>query len=554
MKFIEKFKTLAGRRDNKGMRCLLQELANDGSVFSTRLEGFGSLSESQSLYFYFSDGEVAFMLVDADGSEGELADEEEFNGEAPLWFTERSHRVSPFAQLKALTLGFMETMRALGHGGIDDYLCILVSNTRIINYDDYISIFADSNGVVFHKVKDIDAKITCAPNNTKGQDMLDDFRSCCSLSESIHSLFAPFKHFLGESSNKSIDKTGRKTETVNAYDYIEKKDLDEFFALEDSDFKITEEAINPATGEKLTIKKDAELPPVTILQPLVNPGDLLNEMVGLKQLKTNISEMIAYARYSKKVKEAFPDYAHQSVSLHTIIIGNPGTGKTTICRIYGGLLHSAGVLSRGHTVVASRSSFIGQNFGTEELRMRQCIKLAQGGCLFIDEAGQLFSNPHPHDPGRGVIQLMLQLLAEEENRDIAVVLALYANDRSLERLYDLNPGIKSRFVNVLSFPDYSWSELIEIAHKKIKEQGLSFTPKAWHKFCDVLKRIYDGKGKNYGNAREVVNLIQKCVIKHAVRCERQNIIGESLLRITVHDIPEPQQTVIIQRPGFKYGD
>jgi len=104
---------------------------------------------------------------------------------------------------------------------------------------------------------------------------------------------------------------------------------------------------------------------------------------------------------------------------------------------------------------------------------------------------------------------------------------------------------------VLSFPDYSCSELLKIAQKKIKSQGLSFTPKAWHRFCDILKTIYDSKDKNYGNAREVVNLLQRCVIKHAVRCEKCNITGDELLRITVRDIPDLQPTVIHNRIGFK---
>jgi len=436
MKFIGRFKTLAGRQDNKGMRSLLKELADDTNTFSIQLKGFGSCFESQQLYYYYSDGEVAFMLVDTDGNEAELADEEKFNDEEPLWFSECSHRVSPFAQLKALMDGFMEVMQALGHNEIDDYLCILVSNTYIINYDDYSEVFANLKGAVFHRVFDVDADIHCASSNAKGQELLNDFRDCCSLSDKLQSLFSPFKHYINKSSSKSESEGSacNESESFSVSDYVKEKELNDFFALEDPDFKSTEEAVNAETGEKLVIKKDAELPPVNILEPLVDPQGFLDEMVGLDQLKTNILDIVAYARYTKRVKEAYPDYLRQYVNLHTIITGNPGTGKTTMCRIYGGLLHKAGVLSRGHTVVASRSSFIGQNFGIEELRMRQCLKLAQGGCLFIDEAGQLFNSPHPHDPGKGVIQLMLQLLAEEENRDIAVVLALYANDKSLERL------------------------------------------------------------------------------------------------------------------------
>lgn len=560
MKFIETMKTLAKRQDIFGLYSLLEELAADSETFASDISGVEicvtgteKLTETPGLYFYYSGGEVAFILSDASRGGTELADEEGFNGEPPLWFSERSHRVSPFAQLKALMSGFLETLHTIDEDiTIENSLCVLLTHTNIINYDDYVNIFDDLGGAVFHNVKNMYAMMPLTNNNSKGRDMLDLFLNSCSVHLKLHDIFGSFTYYAKTSANKPECSTLSTNvgKPIDINNYFDEKEFDDFIASEDADFKNTEDIVNVQTGEKLTIRKDTDLPPVNILEPMVNPQDFLDGMVGLDQLKTNISEIISYARYSQKVKDLFPGYYQQPVNLHTIIIGNPGTGKTTMCRIYGGLLHQAGVLSRGHTVVASRGSFIGQQFGTEELRMRQCLKLAQGGCLFIDEAALLFTNAHPHDPGKNVIQLMLQLLAEENNRDIAVVLALYANDRSLERLYDLNGGIKSRFVNVLSFPDYSLSELLAIARRKAKAQGLSFTAKAWQRFCSVIKEDYDNKDKNYGNAREVVNQLQRCVIKHAVRCEKHNITGDELLRITVHDIPDTKQIVLNRRIGF----
>lgn len=496
------------------------------------------------------------MLVDTDGCLDELADEEKFNDELPLWFSESSHRVSPFTQVRVLASGFMEVMNALGESEVNDCLCVLVTNINIINYDDYAEVFENLNGAVFHNFKDLHSYIPvvpCSPDDIKGQTLFNQFLDYSLSEEKLQSLFAPFKAYVGNSQNENMSDstTSAPAPTFNLSNYFSEKELDDFFSLEDPDFRSTEEVVNANTGEKITVKKDTELPPVNIYQPLIDPQHFLDEMVGLDELKNTISEIIAYARYSQRVKAAFPNCSLQPLNLHTIITGNPGTGKTTMCRIYGGLLHQAGVLSRGHTVVASRGSFVGERFGTEELRVRQCLKLAQGGCLFIDEAAQLFTNPHPHDPGKGVIQLMLQLLADEGNRDIAVVLALYDNDKSINRLYALNPGIKSRFVNLLSFPDYSLSELFEIARRKTKSQGLSFTPKAWQRFSDILKNIYDNRGKDYANAREVVNLLQQCVVKHAVRCERQNITGDNLLRLTIRDIPDFMPVITQKSIGFR---
>lgn len=554
MKFIGTVKRLARTQDIQGFHALLGDLSEDPGTFISVVKGFGSCLENQDICFCYSEGEVAFILMDADGVDVELADEEKFNDEVPLWFSESSHRVSPFARLKALMTGFLEMTRVNDGNVIVDSLCIIETQTNLINFDDYVEVYDNLGGSVFHSVKGFLTSLPSSDSNLEGRCLFRHFLDCCSMEHRLHDLFEPFRRYDGQQSpvksGNAAAETSVEERPFDINNYFEERELDEFFALEDPDFKTTEEVVNAQTGEKMVVNKEADMPPVNILEPLVDPQGFLDEMVGLDQLKNNISEIVSYARYMRKVREKFPDYSHQPVNLHTIITGNPGTGKTTMCRIYGGLLHKAGVLSRGHTVVASRGSFIGQQFGTEELRMRQCLKLAQGGCLFIDEAGQLFSHPHPHDPGKGVIQLMLQLLAEEGNRDIAVVLALYANDRSLERLYDLNPGIKSRFVNVLSFPDYSLHELMCIARRKIKAQGLSFTPKAWQRFCAILKNTFDNKDKNYGNAREVVNLLQRCVVRHAVRCEKHNITGDELLRINVYDIPDPQTVLVNRRVGF----
>lgn len=567
MKFIQQFRKLSHRQDREGLYAFLEQLANDNDTFSTKVDGFGSCLESQEIYFYYSQGEVAFMLVDKDGTEAELADEEKFNDDNPLWFSESSHRISPFARLKAITDAFMSVTPQICDAEITDSVSILVSNTYVINFEDYVEVYDGLDGLIIHNIRDINRPIATAANNEHGQRIFGKFMEIYSLGKQINGYFDPYRleqkkkpaysNFEKEEpaySNFEREEPehsdGLTITSATRQEYFTEKELDDFFSLEDPDFKRTEEAVNVQTGETMTVRREEDMPAVTILESLGDPHEFLSNMVGLDDMKTAMSEVVAYAKYTNRVKEAFPEHPSLDLNLHTIITGNPGTGKTTMCRIYGSLLHKAGVLSKGHTVVASRSSFIGQQFGVEEKRMRQCLKLAQGGCLFIDEAGQLINPAHPHDPGRGVIQLMLQLLSEEENRDIAVVLALYANDKSLNRLYELNPGIKSRFLNVLTFPDYTWTELLQIAHRKMKMQGLSITPGGWQKFCKVLKYSYDNRDRNFGNAREVVNLLQRCVVRHAVRCETKNISGNDLLRLTAADVPEIQPLKAIQKLGF----
>ena len=159
------------------------------------------------------------------------------------------------------------------------------------------------------------------------------------------------------------------------------------------------------------------------------------------------------------MRELCPTVKQHKVSLHSLFLGRPGTGKTTICKIYGSLLRQAGALSKGHVIICDRSTFIGTLWGDEERSTRQVIDMAKGGVLMIDEA-YLLNSSNPHDPGKMVIPLLMNILADESQRDIAVVLCGYKGP--MQKLIDLNPGLQSRFPNKFEFPDFTIDELLEI--------------------------------------------------------------------------------------------
>lgn len=71
-----------------------------------------------------------------------------------------------------------------------------------------------------------------------------------------------------------------------------------------------------------------------------------------------------------------------AISLHSLFLGRPDTGKTTVCKIYGSLPRQTGALSKGHVVVCDCSTFVGIVWGIEERSTRQVIDMAKGG-VFI---------------------------------------------------------------------------------------------------------------------------------------------------------------------------
>lgn len=255
---------------------------------------------------------------------------------------------------------------------------------------------------------------------------------------------------------------------------------------------------------------------VEVLLPIRNPKEELNKLVGCKNIKQQISDMLVFTAYNRLMAMGTPGWKEHQVSLHAIFFGKPGTGKTTVCKIYGSLLKEAGALSKGHVVVCNRGTFLGTNWGDEEKAVRQVLEMAQGGVLMIDEA-YLLNSPHPNDPGKLVIQLLMEILANEYRRDIAIVLCGYKEP--MQQLLDLNAGLASRFPNRFEFADFTVDELMEITLRRMDEYKYHFTRAAKAKYKALLTEAYASRDANtWGNARFVANLLEHIYLAHAKRC------------------------------------
>ncbi|MBO7052173.1 MAG: AAA family ATPase, partial [Prevotella sp.] len=272
-----------------------------------------------------------------------------------------------------------------------------------------------------------------------------------------------------------------------------------------------------------------------VLPPLLHPQEEMGRLVGCDDIKQRIEQLTMMSRYNRMVKKANPRVKPHALSLHSIFFGRPGTGKTTVCKIMGGLLRRSGALSIGHVVVCSRKDFVGTHWGDEERVVRKAVKEARGGVLMIDEAYQLISD-NPNDPGRLVVPLLMDILSDESQRDIAIVLCGYKDE--MKRLIDLNPGLYSRFPNVFEFKDFTIDELLKITERRVREYGYEFTRAAWRKYRSIVEEAYQTRDANtWGNARFIANLLEKIYLNHAMRCVRK---GETdphrLLLITPADV------------------
>lgn len=317
---------------------------------------------------------------------------------------------------------------------------------------------------------------------------------------------------------------------------LEDEDVDDDIELDDDNDNNDDDDDNDPF-EDFTFPWQSEQPlSAQVLPCLENPERELEALVGLRSIKDHIQKLISLNEYNKKLRSLDPLCQTHTINLHGCFLGGVGTGKTTVARLMGALFAKAGMLSKGHVVVADRRTFIGRQFGCEEENVQKCVNAAKGGVLLIDEAYLLVGNHH-EDPGQMVIQMMLSLLADEKNRDIAVLLCGY--EKEMQRIFDLNPGIVSRFPNIIKFPNYTLPELLEIARRRIKQYSYTLTPRAWQRFADALSSKMKGNVRNWANAREVANLLEQVYVQHAQRCCAQNVPAAAMRRITAADIPSP---------------
>lgn len=278
----------------------------------------------------------------------------------------------------------------------------------------------------------------------------------------------------------------------------------------------------------------------------------LDRLTGLRPVKERLATYERVVRFNRmRADNGLPT---SPAPLHAMFLGSPGTGKTTVARMMGVMLHRAGLLSRGHVVARERATLLGQFYSSESEKTIEAIEEARGGILFIDEAYQLFQPADPKDPGKFVIETLLTALSDPDSRDWMLILAGYPDE--MRRMLDMNPGFKSRIPesNVYIFPDFTEPELMEIAENYLSRNSYTLADDARAALRDRLAEDCARRGKNFGNARHVMNLIQTEILPAmAVRVTSEGLTDtSSLTEIRLPDIPRviPLQSPCRHRIGF----
>lgn len=245
------------------------------------------------------------------------------------------------------------------------------------------------------------------------------------------------------------------------------------------------------------------------LEELLNE---LNALVGLDTVKEKVNDLIIYQKVQRLRKEN--NLNSSKNTLHLAFTGNPGTGKTTVARIVGHIYKQIGLLSKGHFIEVSRTDLIAGYQGQTALKVKKVIEKAKGGVLFIDEAYSITENDNSDSYGRECLTELTKAL-EDYRDDLVVIVAGYTEP--MDKFFESNPGLKSRFNTFIEFPDYSLEELGKILVSMCYNNDYVIDEKAHKVIHNFLEESISKKNENFANGRLVRNIYDNLVMNHARR-------------------------------------
>ena len=257
----------------------------------------------------------------------------------------------------------------------------------------------------------------------------------------------------------------------------------------------------------------------------------LNEMIGLGKIKKQINNLVSLLKFNKRANIDISKF-----NLHMVFTGNPGTGKTTVARIFSDILYNLGYTKKNKLVEVSAKDLIAEYVGQTAGKTYNVLKSAFGGVLFIDEAYSIVESGSNASFASDCMTTILKVL-EDQKDNLIVIFAGY--EKQMEKFIKFNPGLKSRIGYTIKFDDYTSQELIDIFKQLVEKNNLKITDEALKKVEGIIET--SKKVEDFGNARYINQIYQDILIEHSRNVE--NIENdENLMVITEDDIDAEKLT------------
>ncbi|GGY46432.1 hypothetical protein GCM10010363_28960 [Streptomyces omiyaensis] len=260
--------------------------------------------------------------------------------------------------------------------------------------------------------------------------------------------------------------------------------------------------------------------------------DELRAMIGLPAAKEQVEDLVNLIKQVNRRKEAGLPTA--TISHHLVFSGPPGTGKTTVARLYGRLLAELGVLPGGQLIETARADLVGRFVGHTAQLTKEAFDRARGGVLFIDEAYTLTPRGGTgNDFGQEAVDTLMKLM-EDHRDEVVVIVAGYADE--MQGFLDSNPGLASRFSRSVSFEHYTDEELVRIVGALSEKAGYLCPPETLSALGELFASV--PRDRTFGNGRFARQTMESMITRQAGRLSRLDIDDVAELSLLLpQDVP-----------------
>ncbi|MCV7410458.1 type VII secretion AAA-ATPase EccA [Mycobacterium florentinum] len=266
---------------------------------------------------------------------------------------------------------------------------------------------------------------------------------------------------------------------------------------------------------------------------------LLDNQVGLADVKRAVAELEDQIEVRALRLAAGLPVANQTN--HMLLVGPPGTGKTTTAEALGKIYAGLGIVRHPEIVEVKRADFCGEHIGASGPKTNELINRSLGRILFMDE---FYSLVERHQDGRpdmiGMEAVNQLLVALEVHRfDFCFIGAGY--EKEVDEFLTVNPGLAGRFNRKLRFESYTPDELVEIAVRYGKPRATVLDPataEALKAACATL-RGYRAPDGQHGidamhNGRFARNVVERAERLRDSRVAAQHRVDKG--SVTVEDL------------------